>query len=400
MLAAAWIVVVVAQLGQPSLARGTTFDNASPRLTNAGSILDGHDHQVRRFAADGPFFMYALEYGDYPEPERYGCDGMSGHGAGFRLDHNISVWTSHSLASGSWNFVRHAMEVTERPEGIVFRPDAIRVPSTGDYVLWMNVAVPGVIGATYAAARASTPDGPFELIKKVVGLAPSNRTTRAGDFHLFSDPADGTGYVIYSADSQVWIAELTNDYLGTSGQYFGPFPQPPGAPTTRGGSVESPSLFARGGVYYALMGWCCCFCKQGSTSFVFTAAHPLGPYKLQELHGGDLACEVEPAGARSTTITAAALTEQTGAQTLPTPDNGCNVVSPNATSVVRSQHSAVIVIDTPAGNATHVLWVGDRWQQSPDGMKGHDPQYVYPLEFRADGSIDKMRWIDNFTVSI
>jgi hypothetical protein len=393
------LIITIGQSAQSLLADGTTqFDNTSPRLTSTGAILDDHDHQIRRFAPDGPFFMYALEYGNYPEPPRYGCDGISAHGAGFRLDHNISVWTSPSLASGSWKFVRHAMEVAERPAGIIFRPDAIRVPSTGDYVLWMNVAVPGVIGATYAAARASTPAGPFRLAEKVVGLSPANRTGRAGDFHLFSDPADGKGYVIYSADSQVWIAELTDDYLGTTGQHFGPFPQPPGAPAGQTGSVEAPSLFARDGVYYALMGWCCCFCKQGSTSFVFVAAHPLGPYKLQVLHGGDLACEAGPLAL--TKGSSFGRLAQARTQTLPTPSNGCNVVSPVATSVVRAQHSAVIVIDTSAGNATHVLWVGDRWQQAPDGIKGHDPQYVYPLEFRADGSIEKMRWVDNFTIAM
>ena len=188
------LIITIGQSAQSLLADGTTqFDNTSPRFTSTGAILDGHDHQIRRFAPDGPFFMYALEYGDYPEPPRYGCDGISAHGAGFRLDHNISVWTSPSLASGSWNFVRHAMEVAERPAGIVFRPDAIRVPSTGGYVLWMNVAVPGVIGATYAAASASTPAGPFKLAEKVVGLSPANRTGRAGDFHLFLIQRTGRG---------------------------------------------------------------------------------------------------------------------------------------------------------------------------------------------------------------
>jgi hypothetical protein len=46
--------------------------------------------------------------------------------------------------------------------------------------------------------------------------------------------------------------------------------------------------------------------------------------------------------------------------TLPSPGHGCNTVSPTATSVKRAQHSAVIVIDTPEGNAFAVLWVGDR----------------------------------------
>merc|ERR1712070_86815 len=108
----------------------TLFNNLAPRLDSTGQIMDAHDHQIRRIP-QGPYVLYGLEYGSYQEPVRYGCDGIANHGAGFRLDHNISIWTSRTLASGSWTFHRHAISVADRPTGILFRPDAIYNPNTG-----------------------------------------------------------------------------------------------------------------------------------------------------------------------------------------------------------------------------------------------------------------------------
>jgi hypothetical protein len=41
-----------------------------------------------------------------------------------------------------------------------------------------------------------------------------------------------------------------------------------------------------------------------------------------------------------------------------------------------------------------------RWQQAPDRLKGHEPQYWMPLNFNSDGSINKIRWIDEFTLDV
>lgn len=71
--------------------------------------------------------------------------------------------------------------------------------------------------------------------------------------------------------------------------------------------------------------------------------------------------------------------------------------------------------------------IGDRWGQSPDGLKGHEvrasggtlghprllfqhhsfggisdvqPQYVYPLQFNADGTINHITWNDTVTFEV
>jgi hypothetical protein len=41
-----------------------------------------------------------------------------------------------------------------------------------------------------------------------------------------------------------------------------------------------------------------------------------------------------------------------------------------------------------------------RWQQAPDHIKGHEPQYWTPLHFNSDGSISKIDWIDKFTLDV
>ncbi len=38
-------------------------------------------------------------------------------------------------------------------------------------------------------------------------------------------------------------------------------------------------------------------------------------------------------------------------------------------------------------NASFQVWMGDRWQHAPDGIKGHDPTYFEPLQFDSDGTI-------------
>jgi hypothetical protein len=86
-----------------------------------------------------------------------------------------------------------------------------------------------------------------------------------------------------------------------------------------------------------------------------------------------------------------------GAQ--PTPGQGCQYVNTSTTSAVRSQQSDIFEVSLADGT-TAWIWAGDRWQQAPDGLKGHDPQFWAPLEFNADGSIAPLRWIDNFSLPI
>jgi hypothetical protein len=65
---------------------------------------------------------------------------------------------------------------------------------------------------------------------------------------------------------------------------------------------------------------------------------------------------------------------------------------------LRSQQSDIFAVDTPTGK--EYVWAGDRWEQSPDGTKGHDPQLWVPIVFNNDNSIAPLRWLDNFTIDV
>lgn len=86
-------------------------------------------------------------------------------------------------------------------------------------------------------------------------------------------------------------------------------------------------------------------------------------------------------------------------QAIPTPGQGCLYNGSTDVSVTRSQQNFVIEVPTTS-NGIDYIWTGDRWQQAPDGIKGHDPQYWIPLEFHADGRIKKVHWSDNFTIDV
>jgi hypothetical protein len=83
----------------------------------------------------------------------------------------------------------------------------------------------------------------------------------------------------------------------------------------------------------------------------------------------------------------------------PTPGQGCLYGGANLISVTRSQQDFLATLPDGNGGSTFVYY-GSRWGQSPDGIKGHEPQYVYPLQFRDDGSIEHITWNDTVTFAV
>jgi hypothetical protein len=137
------------------------------------------------------------------------------------------------------------------------------------------------------------------------------------------------------------------------------------------------------GVYYVLTSHCCCFCQQGSGDFVYTAASPLGPYTRQAANLACVPSEGDPmlegeaplAATRGEASTLADADAQVAASVdaasgdvggIPTPGQGCLYNGSTDVSVTRSQTNYVTRVDTPSGPV--LVWSGDRWQQSPDGV--------------------------------
>jgi hypothetical protein len=104
-----------------------TINNTAPRLDVHGAIMDAHDCSIR-VLPNGTYIMHSIEYGLCVAPTGMGCDQTPDH-CGFRNNHNVSVWTSPDLSSGSWTFSGYAFPYTARPAGLIFRPEAIFNPS-------------------------------------------------------------------------------------------------------------------------------------------------------------------------------------------------------------------------------------------------------------------------------
>ena len=58
------------------------------------------------------------------------------HGCGFGPQHNVSIWRSPDLSSGSWEFVGQAVQCAQLKDcGVLYRPHLTWNPNTKLYVL-------------------------------------------------------------------------------------------------------------------------------------------------------------------------------------------------------------------------------------------------------------------------
>lgn len=369
------LLIAFSALAHPALS--VLVNNSAPMLDVDGNILDCADGTYH--LVNGRWYSICVSYGLCTAPVPQGCTQMPDL-CGFRNTHNVSVFSSPDLSSGSWQFERLALPYTERPPGILYRPHVVFNAATRLWVLWFNLLDrPRFQG--YVVATSPHPAGPYTVRVPEVALARAN----CGDFDLFVDD-DGTGFVIYTCGHVMGIESLDAQFLGSGGAVSPLFPSY---------FVEAPVLFRRGAVYFALFGWCCCYCRQGSGVMVHTAPHPLGPWTLVNSTAhpdGDVAC-VPPAGAPG------GLGEGGGRWLLPapvdTPNQGCAYINGTArtdtVSVTRSQQNSLIRL--PDGR---IVWTGNRWGQAPDGIKGHEPQAWLPLEFNAAGAVLPMHWLDTW----
>lgn len=405
-------------------ARVVTVSNLQPKLSVSGDTVNGHDGTYRFF--EGYWWYHAAEYGLCHEPAKKGCDmtpgpvgppyPAPGH-CGFQANHNVTIWRSKDLSSGSWEFKGRAVGcATDVPNcSVMYRPHLVYNPSTRLYVLFVNyVATGGQYGGN-AVFTAPHPAGPFILRTPQMALArqcpgpaiPHGQPCGpgqggAGDFDVVVDPADGAGYIVYSANYWTSIERLTLDFLDSTGENATVVGGQFGGSAFPEYFTEAPAFFRRDGHFYLLFGHCCCFCYQGSGVMVYTAPSPGGPWTAQCSDAqntsdsclsslGDLACV--PNGAEDDT------TLGVDARAEPTPGHGCNYQGRSLTSSLHAQQN--FVIDVPSkSRGQQLIWTGDRWQQAPDGIKGHEGQTWVVLEFDDVGRIKPLRWQDTVSFDV
>ena len=114
-----------------------------------------------------------------------------------------------------------------------------------------------------------------------------------------------------------------------------------------------------------------CFCRGGKDIAVFTShSGPMGPFELQG--------SVNPLVA----------THPYG--------NGTKVWHEYALPCQQAHVAALPFAKDEHGEA-QLVWIGDGWQQAPDGRKDHDPQFWVPLRFDAAGTLLNMTRVMNWT---
>ena len=205
---------LVAALAPLSSSETVTVSNLHPRLSTTGEIVNAHDGTYRYI--NGSWWMHAAQYGECADPPHHGCD-LSGPtrktSCGFEPNHNISIWRSPDLSSGSWEFVGQAVQCSELPDcGILYRPHMVYNPNTKLFVLFWNYVSKEGAYAGDKAATAPHPAGPWT----VKTAKPINTTFPTGDYDVFVD-RDGTGYIIYSANHLMYLEQLNPDYLSSTG---------------------------------------------------------------------------------------------------------------------------------------------------------------------------------------
>lgn len=384
-----------------------TFDNTKPRLSDTGEIVNAHDGTIRY--VDGYWWLHAASYGagGCVDPPHTGCERDASN-CGFQQNHNVSIWKSETMESGTWHFVGNAVECERAPDcGILYRPHMVYNRKNRKYVLYYNYVSKAGYGSRNGVATASHPAGPWTIVEAAMKTARpmlphSNSNGSVGDFDVLVDGDDA--YMVYSY-GPMSLEKLDADFINSAGVNAS-FPGGAfGGTVLPSVFVEAPSLWKKDGTYFLSTGHCCCFCWQGSGFIVYTAKHPLGPWTLQPSpaaaaggggRGGehDMGCTANasnPTPAEQHTLPLTAIAS---------PGQGCNYQNAVAASVSRAQQNFVFTVATASAGVVTV-YTGDRWMQAPDGKKAHEPQYWQPLQFDAKtGHVLPLEWVDSFTLDM
>ena len=240
-----------------------------------------------------------------------------------------------------------------RIPGIEFRPQVIKCPATGTYVLWYEDRWTSGTNRGYAVAHSQNASGPFVTVASSVVL-PGNG--RVGDYDVFVDDDSGVSYHVRTG---LTIVELAAN-CSAPAEGVKPVEIP-------NGNVEGPAMFKRQGIYYLLVGVGCCACKGGSNVISYTSSQsPLGPWTLI----GDV-------GSNTT--------------------QG-HVFDPRSpfNYVTRAQQTKVLNI------SDQYLWIGNQWVTStlPGNPRNADLLYFTLLNFGDDGNLTQIKREETCVISV
>eukprot|EP01084_Bolivina_argentea_P110394 197137_1 len=365
MLNTLFIIAWIIQLFWCINSKIVTISNKIPRQDLNGNIIDAHDGTIIQWKPNGDFFYYSMSYGLCQEPsgtnKSNGCAAMQGNMCGFEYNQSINLYTSNNLTV--WQYHGTVLPLTARPHGVYFSPSIAFNPNTNLYILYANYLPNATTFSTggYMAASSESPYGPFSVINDYVNLT----NGQPGDSKLFVDD-DNNGYLIYTSGKLkphgIVVELLTKDFKYSTGIKSKVFNFTVG--------LEAPCLIKhfKNGLYYAFTSYDCCYCENGGDVVVWMSHNVLGPYQ----------------------------------QTIPY-INDKNGNGNNKNLVINAQETDVFmvpIVDSNGIKSYEYIWVGDRWQSSPNGAKGYDFTAWAPLKWNNDSSIEIMKWYDNFTINL
>lgn len=213
----------------------------------------------------------------------------------------------------------------------------------------------------FSVATSARPDGGFTTIRQ--GPDDAAQGLRCGnmneDFNVFAEEDGSAAYLVVRHEGFFCIERLDESFRGGLGARSRVAHVPTQSILQPGGvpGDEAPILFRRGQLYYLLMGSGCCDCKGGATTWVFSAADPLGPWTRQARNVG---------------------------------------VGADGWPVTKAQQRDVLRVDgAGAGAEPTYLWVGNNFIPGSGGPGTHingGLLYWSPLAFLANGTIEQMAY--------
>jgi len=276
-----------------------------------------------------------------------------------------------------------------KPYGTFFTPWTVYNYKTNKFVMWFNAYMNGCCEGGWGVAQSN--DGiSFDL----VSLNELGKYPEVDGNGIWVED-DGTAYVIYTSinpgpglsNHRASIEKLTPDYLHTTGENYGLFPED---------YIEGAILFKRKGIYYVTYGSCCCFCRGGSGLVAYSSTNITGPWKRQAL---DLNC-VQGMDA-SYPICGA---------------YGARIIGKIN---VQAQGIGLSILPTSDGDGFTYIWSGERWLSAPYNnatcpdecqncvepdtyIKGNGFSYWAPLQFDSNtGEIKPLDpFVNTFTVNL
>lgn len=246
--------------------RRTSFRPGQPWTDTAGKLIQAHGGAV--IVVDGAFYWYG-------ENKEFTTGKTATESWGIRLYRSLDLYNWDDLGvliPPDTDNPRSSLGSEIFPE----RPHILYNQQTKTFVCWIKVRG---VGPEYRLVLTSDKiTGPYTIAKDK--LRPAGMV--AGDFDMTVSPDDGKAYIYFEhVHKEVVCADLTDDYLGTTGNYSTHFPRK--VPFVR----EGLTYFSRNGRHYLASSGMSGYYPNPSEIAVADMYH--GPFELLgDLHPSDI----------------------------------------------------------------------------------------------------------------